>query len=383
MPSPIPGSPIRDLPIPSSPFSGGPIPGSPIPGSPIPDSLSHRKRPLVRRAVGLAAVVGFCAFWLFATLYPLHYVEIRPGPAIDIGPRLVVSGGLDQPAKGRVLFATVLLRRRVTLLEATNGWLRSSIDVFRERDIFGSETPGESIERERAEIDDAKIVASVVAQRRLGFAIRGEGARVVSIEPNVPAAAVLREGDVIESVDGVSICLRGDARLGLRGRRGGDAVALSIRRGGTGSEIAMSVRLVEDGATGTPLLGLELETVRCRPPYAVSVDTDGVLGASAGLGLTLAMIDRLSPGELTGRATVATTGTIEADGSIGEVGGVKQKTLAMRAAGAKLFLVPVAEFAEARRYAGRMRVVPVRSIDDALAAMHAAGGTPLPQGTTP
>ena len=113
------------------------------------------------------------------------------------------------------------------------------------------------------------------------------------------------------------------------------------------------------------------------------VDTDGVLGASAGLGLALAMIDRLSPGELTGRATVATTGTIEADGSVGEVGGVKQKTLAMRAAGAKLFLVPVAEFEEARRYAGRMRVVPVRSIDDALAAMHAAGGTPLPQGTTP
>jgi PDZ domain-containing protein len=93
--------------------------------------------------------------------------------------------------------------------------------------------------------------------------------------------------------------------------------------------------------------------------------------------MNLAVLDRLSPGALSGVAKIATTGTIEADATVGPVGGVKQKTLAVKAAGAKLFLVPADEYDEARAHAGRMQVEPVRSLDEALTALRRAGGTPI------
>ena len=96
------------------------------------------------------------------------------------------------------------------------------------------------------------------------------------------------------------------------------------------------------------------------------------------LAMTIAMLERLTPGELTGGNKVAATGTIEGDESVGEVGGVKQKTLAVKAAGAKLFLVPKSEVALARPHAGNMRVVGIANLDEALAALRQLGGDPLP-----
>ena len=84
-------------------------------------------------------------------------------------------------------------------------------------------------------------------------------------------------------------------------------------------------------------------------------------GPSAGLAFTLTIIDKLSPGDLTGGKNVAVTGTIELDGTVGEVGGVPQKTAAAIDAGAKLFLVPSAEVREAKARAGSaMKVVGCR-----------------------
>jgi Lon-like protease len=70
-----------------------------------------------------------------------------------------------------------------------------------------------------------------------------------------------------------------------------------------------------------------------------------------------------------GRRVVA-TGEIGLDGSVGPIGGVKQKTFGARRAGADIFLVPAGEnAAEARRYAGNLRIVPVRSFQQALSVL--------------
>jgi Lon-like protease len=120
------------------------------------------------------------------------------------------------------------------------------------------------------------------------------------------------------------------------------------------------------------------KTRPCRLPFDLEVNTDRIGGPSAGLAMTLAVLDRLSPGELTGGGKVGATGTIEADGSVGEVGGVKQKTASVRASGAKLFIVPLAEVALAKPHAGKMQVIGVRNLEEALAALRKAGGDPLP-----
>ena len=108
------------------------------------------------------------------------------------------------------------------------------------------------------------------------------------------------------------------------------------------------------------------------------IDTSDIGGPSAGLAMTLSVLDELTPGNLTGGKRVAVTGEIAPDGTVLEVGGVAQKAVAARHRGAQLFIVPIQEVAEARTRAGSMPVVGVRNLDDALKALRAAGGDPLP-----
>jgi Lon-like protease len=114
-------------------------------------------------------------------------------------------------------------------------------------------------------------------------------------------------------------------------------------------------------------------------PVDIKIDTRAVSGPSAGLAFTLAIIDDLTEGSLTGGKLVAVTGSILNDGHVLPVGGIEQKTVAARQHGAKLMLVPKGEAAAAREHAGRMRVVAVDTIDDALAALRRAGGAPVPR----
>jgi PDZ domain-containing protein len=113
-------------------------------------------------------------------------------------------------------------------------------------------------------------------------------------------------------------------------------------------------------------------------PFAVDVQSDRIGGPSAGLAFALEVIDLITEGELTGGIEVATTGTIELDGSVGKVGGVAQKTMAVNGSAATLFLVPTGEADAARRFADDdVTVAAVDTLDDALAALAAVGGNGL------
>src|SRR5205085_11289384 len=118
-----------------------------------------------------------------------------------------------------------------------------------------------------------------------------------------------------------------------------------------GARTATTCTLAADTGNG-PCLGISLGTKAHKfdYPFDVKIDTAGIGGPSAGLAFTLALIDDLTPGELTGGRDVAVTGTIDIDGKVGEVGGVVQKTAAVRRVHASLFLVPSGEYAEARKH---------------------------------
>src|SRR5205085_2605882 len=124
---------------------------------------------------------------------------------------------------------------------------------------------------------------------------------------------------------------------------------------------------------GQTFLGISSTDIqRHHFPIDVNIDTERVSGPSAGLAFTLAIIDDLTPGDLTGGRRVAITGTIEPDGTVGPVGGVEQKAVAGRDAGATLMLVPPDEFKDAKAHAGGMKVVRVATLADALAALRKA-----------
>ena len=128
------------------------------------------------------------------------------------------------------------------------------------------------------------------------------------------------------------------------------------------------------------------EDLRLITPFPVSINTTRIGGPSAGLAFTLALLDDLTPGELTGGEQVAVTGTILADGKVGPVGGVEQKVVAVNRTDATLFLVPPDEFEAAKAGADNdVTVVAVNTVDEALAALAAHGGnvSGIPAGAVP
>jgi PDZ domain-containing protein len=113
-------------------------------------------------------------------------------------------------------------------------------------------------------------------------------------------------------------------------------------------------------------------------PFDVSIDPGQVRGPSAGLAFTLAVLDVLTPGDLTGGHPVAVTGTIDGLGNVGPIGGAEYKAIAAREAGAELFLVPAGEEdIAASRVGDGVTIVPVATLDDALEALAEIGGNAL------
>src|SRR5581483_9304814 len=111
-------------------------------------------------------------------------------------------------------------------------------------------------------------------------------------------------------------------------------------------------------------------------PFDINIDSGSVVGPSAGAAFGLELLDHLTPGELTGGGNVAVTGQLYIDGTIGEIGGVAQKAVTVRRSGASIFIVPRANYKEAKAHAGNhLKVYPVDNFDDALRILGSLKGS--------
>jgi PDZ domain-containing protein len=252
--------------------------------------------------------------------------------------------------------------------------------------IYGDETREESQRENLQMMDNSKLVASAVALRQLGYPVKvtGTGVQIASIAEDVPAKAVLHPGDVVVRAAGKRTLIDRDLIAAIDGKHPGDKVALTIEPGGKASKRRdVTVTLAPRPQQPTePMLGVTIQTrgLNYKLPFPIRVATGDVGGPSAGLAFTLAILDRLTPGSLTGGAKVAVTGEISPDGRVLEVGGVGQKAVAARHEGARLMIVPKAEVAEARKRAGSLKVVGVSTLRDALRALDRLGGNALALG---
>ncbi len=138
--------------------------------------------------------------------------------------------------------------------------------------------------------------------------------------------------------------------------------------------------LVETGcgppSKPTAFLGIDPETqLDWHFPIDVTVHTSDIGGPSAGLAMTLGIMDKLTNGRLTGDRVVAATGTMDQHGNIGDVGGVAEKTIAVERAGATVFFVPPQELGAAESKATpQLHVYAVSNLDQVLRILEKLGG---------
>ncbi|MDP1804419.1 MAG: S16 family serine protease, partial [Acidimicrobiales bacterium] len=255
------------------------------------------------------------------------------------------------------------------------------VDVLPERVVRGDRSPDESRRYNAALMDTSIQVATAVALQRLGYEvdISTTGAVVRQILPDSPAADQLELDDVIVAVDGEAVTQPGQVSTLLQpGGPGADHVLTVERPAGTDQrvEVALSTMAADDDPARA-IIGISAEDriTGFDFPIDVTIDAGRVGGPSAGLAFTLAVLDVLTPGELTGGKRVAVTGTIDLAGRVGRVGGGAQKGIAVRNAGYDVFLVPSDELDEVRQATGdRVQVIPVDTLEEALEALDSLGG---------
>lgn len=372
-------------PTPSPELDLGPMHWGPVDGAPVPAPARRRHRWLAPFLVTMAVLVVLGV--LAASFITLPYYAIAPGSARQVDDLVRVSDSTKIfPHKGGVLFTTVSLYR-ARPLDAVQSWWDHDIELVQEKRILGTAKPSQLNEINLQEMTDSKQTAVAVALRRIGVKEEGSGSLVSSVGDKVAATGHLQVGDVILSVDGTPTLLSQDAVAAIRAHKPGDVATLVVRGPGSAANRTETVTLGQSPqAAGVAYLGVGLSTKDSHfdIPYTVSIDSGSVGGPSAGLSFTLELIDSLTAGDLTGGRKVAVTGTIAPDGTVGPVGGVVQKTAAVRAAGAKYFLVPPDEYAAAKAHAGKnLKVVKVETLEQALDALRSIGGDVAALGPPP
>jgi PDZ domain-containing protein len=359
-----------------------PPPAAPtdLPAPPPPPAAVERRRARWPVVV-LGAVVVVLVIALAGMVIRLPYRVFSPGSATPVGDVVKVSGAKTYAHRGEVLFLTVSITNgRPNVWRLLQAELDDDSQVVAEDDYLGGQSPQRVQRANVAAMDESQLVAKKVALEELGYHVTatGSGAEVKAVVRDSPAAGELRPGDVVTEIDGQPIRLADQLGAIVRDAPVGTTFAFTVTRGGETRSVPITTAPAPSGALeGKPFVGIQTATkdLQVQFPVDVTIDPGQVSGPSAGLAFTLTIVDELSPGDLTGGRKVAVTGTIEPDGGVGEVGGVPQKTAAAISAGARLFLVPRAEVAQARARAGSaMKVVGVDTLDDALRVLQANGG---------
>jgi Lon-like protease len=308
-----------------------------------------------------------------------------------------LGGAVERfPPSSSIFFVTVTEPSQ-SVLSWWVGRDEPAIEFLTEEQKFGLQTPEQRRVFALESMRSSEQVAQFVALDALGYDVEivpGDVLvqQLVCLEPSAdgreclresPSAEFLEPGDRLLEADGVELAGVEDLTRVVSAKEPGDTLELRLDRPQLG-ELTVTVELtVSPTEPERTIVGfVPFDTRRVVLPFEVSIDTGRIGGPSAGLAFTLALIDQLTPGDLLGGRDVAVTGTIELDGSVGAIGGLRQKASAVAQSGVEVFLVPAAQSdddIEAARRAGgeNLEVVPVANLDEALEVLASLGGAPV------
>jgi PDZ domain-containing protein len=361
------------------PVDRGMVVPSPLGWQPI---RAGRRQPW-RWVLGVVAVL-VVAFVVLNTI-TVPYYGLLPGNAEPVnGKGGAVTVGSAHEGSGDIFLTDVLLQPRITVWDRLTDFRHHDDDIIPTVDVTGGASNSQYAQQNTEEMTDSQVDAKVAALRRLGYSVPDDGAAIVAVSPGTPASSKLSPGEVITEADGTPVNAASDITGVLSSLKPGDSVHLELRRtvGARTTTMALTVGTVPcaslcPGAPQRPLMGIEVTQSFGFPPTPdLNISTTGIGGPSAGLAFTLGAIDALTTKDITGGYRVAATGTIDPNGNVGDVGGVKEKTIAVIHDHCQYFIVPTVEYATAEKEAKghHLTIVPVDTLDQALTFLRSIHG---------
>lgn len=352
------------------------------------EERSQRRRSLIAFLASVGVTIALVAV---ALLLPVPYVKLAPGPTfnvigqVDGADVISISGTETFPTTGTLNMTTVREsggpRGGLTFFDAVGSWFNAADAVVPRELIYPDDISGEQVKaRNAAMFSTSESDAIAAALNFLELPIQTEIV-ATAVVVDAPADGIFQPRDQIIAVNGESVSAPGDVVSAVQKAPVGTEFTFDIRRAAQDEQIVVTSMENPDNA-GVPYIGISVGEL-----YSADFDIDFTLtdvgGPSAGLIFATGIVDKLTPVDLTDGKAVAGTGTITPDGTVGPIGGIRQKLAGARDDGAELFLMPAQHCAEAQGYIpDGLTVVPVSTLSEAIGELgHWAAG--LPVGTCP
>jgi PDZ domain-containing protein len=343
------------------------------------------RRSLTLSIAGLATLVAIAV----AVLVPVPYVILGPGPTLNtLGkdssgkPLITIVGHQTYPTSGNLNLVTVSYQggpgANLNVFQALRAWLDPSEAVVPESELFPpGQTAEQTQQQDTAQMTSSQQTATAAALSTLHIHYR---TRVVVVQtvPGTPASTVLKPGDVIVAVNGKPVTGQAGLSLLITSRPAGSVLRLTVLRAGKTLHLQVRTVATKDSG-GTPIIGVQV-TERYKFPFIVHISVGDIGGPSAGMMFALGIIDKLTRVNLTGGKFIAGTGEITPSGLVQPIGGIQQKMVAARKAGATVFLAPAGNCADtAGAVPAGLRVVKVSTLPQAVSDLQAIkAGKPVP-----
>lgn len=303
---------------------------------------------VVLMVVGFTVAVPFVAMGPGPTVNTLGDTEIEVEGRTKTVPVVDVSGAEVDPTAGNLNMTTVAVRDNLTLFEAIGLWASGDNGIVPRDEVYQPGKTQDEIQQENtADFLSSESTAEMAALKFLQkpFTMAPAVGQVIG---GSPASGSLEPEDILVRVDGAAVATPAEVSGAIGARKPGDDVEIEYRREGitrtTTITLSQSAAADQSGYLGIVMTEVPVSDID------VTFNLAGIGGPSAGLMFSLALVDKLSPGELNGGKFVAGTGTIDENGNVGPIGGITYKMSAARDVGATVFLVPAANCPEAARH---------------------------------
>ena len=335
------------------------------------------RRSLTLSIAGLATLVAIAV----AVLVPVPYVILRPGPTLNtLGkdssgkPLITIVGHPTYPTTGNLNMVTVSYQGgpgvNLNVFQALRAWLDPSEAVVPESELFPpGQTAEQTQQQDTAQMASSQQTATAAALSTLHIAYQTQ-VEVVQTVPGTPASAALKPGDVIVAVNGKPVTGQAELSLLITSSPPGSVLHLTVLRAGKTLQIPVRTVATKDSG-GTPIIGVQVQE-QYKFPFIVHISVGDIGGPSAGMMFALGIIDKLTRVNLTGGKFIAGTGEITSSGLVQPIGGIQQKMVAARNAGATVFLAPAGNCSDtAGAVPAGLRVVRVSTLPQAVSDLQA------------
>jgi Lon-like protease len=339
------------------------------------------RRSLTLAIAGLATAAALAV----AVLLPVPYVILGPGPTLNtLGaysgqPVVKVTGHQTYPTTGNLNMVTVSYQggpgADMNIFQALRAWVDPSEAVVPETELFPT---GQSAQQTQAqdtqEMTGSQQLATAAALTTLHIPYQTL-VTVVATVPGYPASKALKTGDVIEAVDGKPVTGQTSLSSMITAHPAGTVLTLTVLRAGK----TLTIPVASKASAGTPVVGVTVQE-QYKFPFQVSISVGNIGGPSAGMMFALGIIDKLTPDNLTDGKFIAGTGEITASGQVEPIGGIQQKMVGARSAGATIFLTPAGNCSDTTgAVPAGLRLVKVSTLSQAMSDLEAIkAGQPVP-----